>query len=246
MEFVETKSFKLAIYCKGDKDAEKIALVIPGRLDSKDYAHMTGHVDFLASKGYLALSFDPPGVWDSEGSIDLYTTTSYLKAIDELIEHFGNKPTLLVGHSRGGAVAMLVAAKNQSVCGIVPILASYGAPSSPKPSTIEAGYELDYRDLPSGDKKTDEQKEFSLPLNYFQDGEQYNPGEALKKVKAPKLLIISKQDEFMEVDDVMKTIDESPDPKTVYDIDCEHDYRYHQDKIEKVNEVIGKFLEEVE
>lgn len=101
-KLIKTESFNLAVYQKGSPDSKKLALVLPGRLDTKDYPHMRSHVDFLASKGYLALSFDPPGSWESEGDISLYLTTNYLKAVKELINHFGNKPTLLIGHSRGG------------------------------------------------------------------------------------------------------------------------------------------------
>jgi hypothetical protein len=42
---------------KGDQDAAKLALVLPGRLDTKDYAHMVSAVDFLSARGYLAVSF---------------------------------------------------------------------------------------------------------------------------------------------------------------------------------------------
>ena len=244
MQKIQTANFNVAVYAQGDPDASKVTLVIPGRLDSKDYAHMHSHVDFLAKKGFYALSFDPPGVWDSDGEISVYTTSNYLKVIHELIETLGNRPTLLVGHSRGGGVAMLVAAQNKHVCGIVPVLASYGAPSPPKQSTVEAGFELDYRDMPPGDKKTDEQKEFKLPLNYFLDGEKHHPGKALADVQVPKLFVISKHDEFMDVDNVMQTIENSPGVKTVYDIDCEHDYRYHPEKVAEVNEALGQFIKE--
>lgn len=93
MNIIKTKNFELAVYTKGDQDSPKLALVLPGRLDTKDYIHNTSLVDYLASQSYIALSFDPPGTWESSGNIELYTTTNYLKAVDELIEHFGNKQT---------------------------------------------------------------------------------------------------------------------------------------------------------
>jgi len=57
----QTRSFKLAAYIQGKPTADGLAIVLPGKLDTKDYAHMQSHVDFLAERGYLALSFDPPG-----------------------------------------------------------------------------------------------------------------------------------------------------------------------------------------
>ncbi|MDD5068999.1 MAG: hypothetical protein PHN89_05405, partial [Candidatus Pacebacteria bacterium] len=60
MAIIKTKSFELGIYLKGNPASEKLAIIIPGRLDSKDYIHNTILVDYLAGRGYLALSFDPP------------------------------------------------------------------------------------------------------------------------------------------------------------------------------------------
>lgn len=111
MKKIETESFELAVYTAGDATSSKFAIVIPGRLDTKDYIHNTSLVDSLASRGYFALSFDPPGTCGSSGDIQLYTTTNYLKAVDELINYFGSKMTVLAGHSRGGTIAMLAGPK---------------------------------------------------------------------------------------------------------------------------------------
>lgn len=242
MKFVETPSFKLAVYARGDSNASKLALVLPGRLDTKDYAHMRGHVDFLAKKGYFALSFDPPGSWESPGRIEDYTTTTYIKAVNELIEHFGNKPTLLVGHSRGRAVTILAAVNNKNVTGVVPIMATYGAPSSPSPEDIKVGAHISFRDLPPGDTKTAEQKKFVLPLSYFADGQKYNPAEALKDFIGPKLLICGTQDEFTKPERVKEVYDLLAEPKMFLELNTEHDYRYNPDMIKKVNEAIGDFF----
>ena len=86
MKIIKTKTFELAVYEKGDPNSSKLAIVIPGRLDTKDYIHNTSLVDYLANRGYFALSFDPPGTWESPGDIELYTTTNLIKSVDELIE----------------------------------------------------------------------------------------------------------------------------------------------------------------
>src|SRR3989344_7326448 len=112
---IKTSSFELAEYQQGDTNSSKLALVLPGKLDTKDYPHMRSHVDFLAGKGYLAVSFDPPGTWESPGDISLYTMTNYLRSVNELIEHFGNKPTFVMGHSLDGALAMEASFRNEVV-----------------------------------------------------------------------------------------------------------------------------------
>lgn len=61
MKIISTKHFQLAINTSGDFNSSKLALVLPGRLDTKDYVNFTSHLEFLASLGYFAVSLDPPG-----------------------------------------------------------------------------------------------------------------------------------------------------------------------------------------
>lgn len=241
MTMIKTKSFELAVNTEGDTASPKFAIIIPGRLDTKDYAHNTALVSHLASLGFYAISFDPPGTWGSSGNIELYTTTNYLKAIDEIIEYFGNKPTLLIGHSRGGTVAIL-AASNPHVGGIVAIMASYGAPTPPNEEAVKSGFQISQRDLPPGTFKTIEQKVFSLPISYFVDGEKYHPAQSLQKITKPKLLIFGAHDEFTSPDTVKSLFTTLPDPKMLREIHFEHDYRYHHEAIQEVNEIISDFI----
>jgi pimeloyl-ACP methyl ester carboxylesterase len=241
MNLIKTKSFELAVYAKGDSSSPKLAMVIPGRLDSKDYAHNTRLVDFLAMKGYFALSFDPPGTWESPGGIEIYTTTNYLKAVDELIEYFGNKPTLLAGHSRGGTVAMLAGPTNQHVTSFIAILSSTGAPDAPEENRIVDGALISYRDIPPGTSKTEEQMRFNLPLQYFADGQQYDARLGLSTCIKPKLFFYSTEDDANKLEKV--GYETSPEPKMIHPLHTEHDYRYHREMMDEVNSVVGQFIE---
>ncbi len=247
MDLIKTKSFELATLSRGNKNSEKIAILMPGRLDTKDYANFTSHAEYLANRGFFVLAFDPPGTWESPGGIDLFTTTNYLKAVNELIEYFGNKPTLLIGHSRGGSVAILASVFNPAVVGIVPIMANYGTPTAPSedpvPNRISGGFQISHRDLPPGTHKTREQKEFALPLAYFEDGKRYNPAQTLKECTKPKLLIYGTRDEFTSPDAVRELYKAIPEPKMIKEVDSNHNYRYYPEVIKEVNETIGQFLD---
>lgn len=244
MSILKTASFELAIYAKGDPDSPKLAIVIPGWLDTKDYVSHTTLVDRLSAKGYYALSFDPPGTWESPGSIELCTTTNYIKAVNELIEKFGNKPTLLVGHSRGGSVAMLVS-PNPYVTAIAATMASFGAPSAPTPKAVQEGFEMHYRDMPPGSSRTAEQKEFALPLNYFIDGEQYDPIAVLRNFTKPKLIIYGDQDEFSSLVEVKEAFETLPDPKMIHEIKSAHGYRRYAEAVAEVNNIISDFVDKL-
>ena len=223
---------------QGNSKAKKLALLLPGRLDTKDYPHMRSHVNFLAGKGYLALSFDPPGTWESAGDIKLYTMTNYLKAINELIEYFGNKPTVLMGHSRGGSMAMLAGVQNKYVTHIIAVM-SHIEPSEISEKGRQQGFEISHRDTPSGGKK-----EFKLPLNYFEDAVQYSNimREALSKSSKSKLFFLGKKDDVNPPKEIVEIYENSAPPKQLYEVNCDHDYRNHPEIINEINIVVGKFL----
>jgi pimeloyl-ACP methyl ester carboxylesterase len=243
MDLIKTKSFELATLSRGNRDSQKFAILIPGRLDTKDYANFVSHAEYLANQGFFAVAFDPPGTWESPGNIGLYTTTNYLKAIDELIEYYGDKPTLLLGHSRGAAVAMLASMSNPAVTGIVLLMANYGAPTAPGRDAVEKGFQISHRDLPPGIVATSEQKEFALPIEYWKDGDRYDPVPALRACTKPKLLIYGTHDEFTSPSTVRELYATIPEPKMIKEVNSDHDYRYHPEVIKEVEAEIGRFLE---
>lgn len=242
MDTIKTKTFEVAVYRKGDPSSSKLTIVTPGRLDTKDYVHNTSLVDELASLGYFALAYDPPGTWESPGGTDLYTTTNCLKVIDELIEHFGNKDTVLIGHSRGGSISMLGGMRNPHVTRFIPIFSYHGAPQSPDPDELVNGVKVSYRDLPPGKVRTKERKKFELPLSYFKDGEQYNALPGLRECNKPKLFFYGTKDVLIEPDDVREAFDASAEPKQIHEIDSEHDYRLSPSAVDEVNRTIAEFL----
>src|SRR3989344_8435825 len=91
----------------------KLAILCPGFLDTKDYAHLVELAKSLANEGYTVVRFDPIGTWESGGDISDYTTSEYLEDIKTVIEymlHEGNyKHILLGGHSRGAMVSIIYA-----------------------------------------------------------------------------------------------------------------------------------------
>lgn len=243
VKIIKTKSFELAIISSGEKQANKLALVLPGRLDTKDYAPFPSHIKYLSDKGFFAISFDPPGTWDSPGNIDLFTTTNYIKAVNELIEYFGNKPTFLMGHSRGGTVSIIAGSTNPYVKVFAPVMATYGEPTPPDETSFKKEIKISYRDLPPGTVKTTAKKKFALPVNYFIDGQKYNVVETLIECSKPKLILYGTNDSFTTVNEVKNVYKIIPEPKMIYELNTEHDYRYHPNIIDEVNETLGKFLD---
>lgn len=243
MNLLKTKSFELSVYSKGSINSDKLAIVLPGRLDTKDYPHMRSHVEYLASKGFFALSFDPPGTWESRGQIGLYTMTNYSKAIRELIEYFGNKPTLLVGHSRGGSMAMLAGTTITKVIAFVSIMGSYSYKQDVndhgETDWKERGYLLEERD----GIKSNAGVSYKLPYSFYEDQIKYDMTESLKKCIKPKMFVYGKEDQWVEPGLVKKAFNISHKPKEINALDSGHDYRYKTDVVNEVNKLIGDFLD---
>lgn len=243
MNIVQTESFRLAINTEGNPHAERVAIALPGRLDTKDYENFNKHLKYLAQKGFYAIAVDPPGTWESPGSIELFSTTNYIKAVNEMIAYFGNRPTLLLGHSRGGATATLAGVDNPSVIGLVLVNPSLGAPTPPSAENLKTGIYTASRDLPPGTEKTKERKEFRSSLIYFKDGAKYDDAEILKRCNKPKIIFYSAHDEFntpREVEEIFSLI---PKPRELHKINGPHDYRLRPDAIEEVNEKMGAFID---
>ena len=242
MEIITTHSFSLAANTRGDPRSDKIALALPGRLDTKDYTNFESHIEYLSSLGFYALAVDPPGTWDSPGGIELFTTTNYIRAITGLIEHLGGRPTLLLGHSRGGSVSILVGTPHPNVLGLVLVNPSLGAPSPPDPQSVKAGFYMDYRDLPPGKEKTKRQKEFKVPLAYFEDGGKYDDAKVLKTCTKPKLIFSSAEDEFNSPAYVKEVFTSLPEPKAFHQLPGTHDYRYFPEAVGEVNQQTAAFI----
>ncbi len=243
MRIIKTKSFELAVNIVGDEKSQKLAIILPGRLDTKDYAPFPAHQEFLAKKGFLTVSFDPPGTWDSPGGIELFTTTNYIASVNELIEYFGNKPTFLMGHSRGGLVAMYVGAINRTVVCYASVNGALGVPTTPDSKFVKNNTLTEYRDLPPGSSRTKEKKIFNLSLDYFVDGQKYDIVKELERSTKPKLFLYGKHDEFNTPEEVNEIFSNTPEPKVLHWLESKHDYRLYPEIIQEVNEVVGKFID---
>lgn len=239
---ITTPSFSLAAYQKGSLTAEKLALVLPGKLDTKDYPHMRKLVDVLASKGYLALSFDPPGTWESEGDVSHYTITNYLKAVEEIIILYGSKPTLLVGHSNGGSIAMISGAKIKAVEKIISVMSKNTFKKNLDVKWEQEGFHVSSRDTPLEYEKRE--RFFNLPFTFYEDSQKYDVSDALKSCTKPKLFIAGSKDELVSVEAIKEIVAMTAEPKKLVIIDSIHGYRKDEKIIQEVNDLIEKFITE--
>lgn len=244
-----TSSFGLATYEQGDPASDRFALVLPGLLDSKDFPHMHSHVDLFARHGFHALSFDPPGTWESQGDISLYTLSNYRQAAGEIIEYYGNKETVIVGQSLGGIMAPLIASDQECVRAYASLLAPaflcderngvihFG--EFPIPNWKELGSRTSQRTLPNNPSHT---FSFTVPYSFVEDSFNHNTLDVIGSLSTPKLYVAATRDAIVPPEVVAEFVKQASEPKEFVTIDSEHDYWLDDSLISQVNEILDDFF----
>ncbi|HEY9584707.1 MAG TPA: alpha/beta hydrolase [Candidatus Paceibacterota bacterium] len=234
-----------AVIHRPKKRTEKLAILCPGNLDSKDYTHLIKLAEVLAERGYTAVRFDPTGTWESEGETSEYTVTQYLADIRCVLEHMLKEAPysdiLVGGHSRGGQVSILYASRDPRVTSVIGIMPpSRPSEGNQREKWEKTGIRISERDLPFN---KNEKREFRLPFLHVLDRDKYDVVGDVKKTKAKVVLIAGELDEAVPSMDVKEIFDKANEPKTFILIkNIGHSYRHNLAEIEIVNNEILKAL----
>ena len=226
-----------------EKRSGQLAILCPGYLDTKDYKHLVGHAEALCSLGYTVVRFDPTGTWESEGDISDYTTSQYLADVKSVLEHMlydgEYEHILLGGHSRGGQVSLLYAAKDPRISTVLAIMpASRPVTGERRRVWEEAGVSVGTRELPD-DPATS--REFRVPFAHVLDRDQYDTYEEAKKIKAHTIYIVGELDVLSPPEDVQKVFDCTNEPKQfIVATGIDHEYRHRPKEIEEISRLIVK------
>jgi hypothetical protein len=232
-----------AVINRSSKKTKRLAILCPGFLDSKDYQGLLKLAEALAERGYDVVRFDPTGVWKSDGDISQYNTTRYLADIRCVLDYMMKQKTyehvLLGGHSRGGTVAMLYAARDSRISSVLAIMSAFQRSNSGKRAQEwkAAGFHLSSRDEPDSTKI----RQFNVPYSHYEDYCKYNLFEDIKKVHVPLTMVAGELDKLVTIDDIKNIFDPANEPKKLILVKgVAHDYRKSPEGIEQVNEAILK------
>lgn len=219
--------------------AEKLAILCPGYLDTKDYPHLVRLSEQLAERGYTVVRFDPTGTWESEGDISDYLTSQYLEDIKSVLEYMlaegGYTHVLLGGHSRGGQVSILYAARDPRISEVLAIMPSHGPVEGPRREEWEkAGFKESDRDIP----ESAERKHFKVPFQHVLDRDQFDALGDVKKIVAPIVFVAGELDDLVPPEEVKELYDAASETKTyILAEGIDHDYRFNPEEIEKINKL---------
>lgn len=153
----------------------------------------------LVERGMAVLRFDFAGVGDSGGDFAESTFSSRIddiRAAAEYLDSQGSAPSLLVGHSLGGAAVLAAAGQIPSVTAVVTI----GAPSDPQHVTHLFAHAVDdieqggYAEVLIGGRPV------RIGKDFLDDLEEHRQSERIAALGRPLLLLHAPHDEIVGID----------------------------------------------
>ncbi len=218
-------------------------------MNSKDYDHLVSLAKELSARGYTVVRFDPIGTWESEGNIVDYTTTQTLEdaknVLEEMLKQHVYTNILFGGHSHGGMIALLYAARDKRISAVLGIMPSSNRlpDDEDRREWKKAGARISLRNVP-GTKE--DMREYAVPYSHIEDRDTYNIVKDVKNVRVPIILLAGELDDLVLPDDVKEIFDSANEPK-VFEIipGIQHDYRKNDEEIRVVNERIMKLLADI-
>lgn len=218
----------------------KVALLLPGYLDSPDYLHMKIFKKELLGLGYMVEILDPCNLWKT-GDVNNYTITNYINQIREKVKFFFNqKPDeiVLIGHSLGAFVAIIAGNRIKEITKIValcPAADRIGA------SLKWQGKEIRHseRELPDNPNKL---RIFDIPYLFAKDGLQYSAVEEVKQINKPLMIFIALNDKTVPPSETERIVSNANNPYIVRQPNMNHDFRHSRKESETVMNEIKKFL----
>lgn len=218
----------------------KLALLLPGYLDSPDYLHMKTFEKRFKELGYTTERIDPCELWKT-GNIQNYSITNYIKQIGGKIDTYKNQnpeEIILVGHSMGGFVSIIAGNRIKEVTKIVALC----PPSDGKLFATkwqEEGTRRSERDLPKDPSKS---RFFEVPYSAAEDLAQYSPVEEVKQIHKPLMIFIALNDTVVPQILIEQIVANANDPYVVRMENMGHDFRKSQEECNLVMKEIEKFL----
>ena len=217
----------------------KIALLLPGYLDSPEYLHLVTFEKRLKELGYFVERLDVCNLWKT-GNVENYTITNFIKQIKERVDYYqGQNPEeiVLIGHSNGAFTSIVAGARIPKATKIV----SLCPPPNKEGSEHKwvNGVRVSKRDLPDN---PNEFREFAIPVSHIKDALQYSAVEDVKRINKPIMIFIALDDTVVKPEWTEEIVSNANNPYVVRQPGMGHDFRFSQDECNIVMKEIEKFL----
>lgn len=218
----------------------KLALLLPGYLDSPDYLHLKNFDKRLTELGYTVERLDACNLWET-GNVDTYSITNYVKQIRERVEFYKDQnpeEVILLGHSLGGFTAIIAGSRIAEVTKIISLC--------PPPDRLGSSLRWEenkprhsVRELPNDPSQF---RAFDIPYSFVQDGLQYSAVKEVENINKPVMIFIALEDKSVPPTDTEQIVANANNPHVVRQPNMGHDFRRSQEECAIVMAEIEKFL----
>lgn len=217
----------------------KLALLLPGYLDSPDYLHMKVFEKRLIELGYVVERLDPCNLWKT-GDINNYSITNYLKQIESRVVNYKNsKPDdiVLIGHSLGAFTAIIAGNRIPEVTKIISL-----CPPPDRKHIIkkwDKTYKHSERDLPNDPKEV---RTFDVPYSFAEDGLKYSARDEVRNIHKPLMIFIALDDTVVPPELTEEIVINANSPYVIRQPNMGHNFRQSEKECNIVMAEIEKFL----
>lgn len=218
----------------------KVALLLPGYLDSPDYLHMLTFEKRLKELGYTVERLDPCHIWRT-GDLENYTVTNYVNQVRERVASYVDQnpeEIVLIGHSMGGFTAIIAGSRIAEVSRIISLCPPPDRHGSAK-EWKGSGFRHSKREFPDDPTKF---RVFEVPHSFAEDGQQYSAVEEVKSLTKPLMIFIALDDHVVPPELTERIVTNAKNPHVVRQPNMGHDFRRSQEQSDVVMQEIEKFL----
>ncbi|AZQ44151.1 bifunctional alpha/beta hydrolase/OsmC family protein [Nonlabens ponticola] len=205
---------------------------------SKNFSATRNISRALTTAGYGVLRFDFTGLGDSEGD---FGDTNFsgnvddlLAAIDHLAQHY-KAPSLLIGHSLGGAAVVYASAKAKSI----KALATIGAPSDTDHVKHLFGDQIKAIEANGEAVVQLSGRPFRIKKQFLRDINEQMVIKTLKELRKPLLICHSPQDDTVSINHAEKLYHAAIHPKSFVSLDGADHLLTNKNDSKYVGEVIA-------
>ena len=185
---------------------------------SKNVAAATRIARELAGRGVAVLRFDFTGLGNSEGDFantDFSSNVRDLEAAAAALADRHEAPALLIGHSLGGAAALLAAGRIDSVRAV----ATVGAPSEPAHVQHLFGDQVACIEADGAATVSIGGRDLSIGKQFLDDVRSRRVAAELSDLRKPLLLFHSPVDEIVSVENARDLYEAARHPKSFVSLD---------------------------
>lgn len=185
---------------------------------SKDYFAATRISRQLADRGFAVLRFDFTGLGESDGEFsgtNFSSNVGDLAKAAEFLEAGHGAPSLLIGHSLGGAAAIVAAHRIPSIKAV----ATLAAPADAGHVIQTLGVDTDEVEANGQTDVTLGGQTITITRQFLEDIADQNVEAAARDLRLPLLIAHSPVDEVVGIDNASRLFIEARHPKSFISLD---------------------------